>query len=439
MGILIQISQLILSLSILVFLHELGHYFFARLFKTRVDKFYLFFDPWFSLFKYKRGDTEWGIGWLPLGGYCKISGMVDESMDKEQLAKPAEPYEFRSKKAWQRLFIISGGVLVNFILALVIYSMVLYVWGEEYLPVKNAKAGVEWNAAGHAIGLKDGDQIVAIDGQPVEQFKEVVAKLVIDKAKAITVKRNDQQLDIVIPADFEQTVLANKDRPLVMPIVPFVVDTVIPDKPAILAGVQKGDKIISLNGIKTPSFNSFYNAIQLNKNKTVSLLVERDTAVLNFKLNIGEEGLIGAGNKPLDYFYELKVVKYSFFESIPAGIALGINTLGNYVKQLRLLFSAEGAKSIGGFGTIGGLFTKTWNWESFWTMTALLSIILAFMNVLPIPALDGGHIIFILYEMVTRRKPSDKFLEYAQMTGMILLLSLLLYANGNDIVRALSH
>lgn len=439
MGIVIQIAQLLLSLSILVLLHEFGHYFFARLFKTRVDKFYLFFDPWFSLFKYKRGETEWGIGWLPLGGYCKISGMIDESMDKEQLSKPAEPHEFRSKKAWQRLLIISGGVLVNFVLALIIYSGILFVWGEEYIKVADAKYGVEWSPAAEKIGLKDGDKVITLDGQEVEDFKELTTRMVIDNAHTLLVERGGEQKSITIPVDFAKLVMEDKRIPVAIPLTPFIVDTVLAGKPGEKAGLQKNDQIIGINNDSIFAFWSFHGAIQKYKNKKIALKVMRNNQPVTLSVQLNEEGLLGAGNKAPDYYFTITKKQFGFFASIPAGVMMGLETLGTYVKQFKLVFSKEGAQSIGGFGTIGGLFNKSWDWQSFWTMTALLSIILAFMNVLPIPALDGGHIIFILYEMLTGRKPSDKFLEYAQMTGMVLLLSLLLYANGNDIIRAFTN
>ena len=435
MGIITQISQLLLSLSILVLLHEAGHFFFAKLFRTRVEKFYLFFNPWFSLFKFRKGDTEYGIGWLPLGGYCKIAGMIDESMDKEQLMQPAQPWEFRSKPAWKRLLIISGGVFVNFVLALVIYSMVLFIWGQEYLPVKNAKFGVEWNDIALNIGLKNGDKIIRIDTAQVEKFGEIPSHIVIDKAKTITVERNGEIKTIDIPEDFASKIISNRIKNLVVPVVPFVIDKVMNNMPASKSHLLEGDSIVGINNISTTSFFAFQKEIQNFKGKEIELKIFRGAEEKNIKVEVTDKGLIGVRPKPWDYFFKLKTIHYGFFASIPAGISAGVTTLTEYVKQLPLIFTKAGAQQLGGFGTIGSMFPKEWDWESFWTMTALLSIILAFMNILPIPALDGGFIMFILFEIITGKKPSDKFLEYAQIVGMILLLSLLLFANGNDLMR----
>ncbi len=434
MGIVTQILQLLLSLSILVLLHEIGHFAFARLFKTRVDKFYLFFNPWFSLFKIKKGDTEYGIGWLPLGGYCKISGMIDESMDKEQLKKPPQPWEFRSKPTWQRLLIISGGVLVNFVLALVIYAMVLFVWGEEYLPVKNAKFGVEWNKIALNIGLQNGDKILKIDSLPIEKFPEVAIRI-LDDAKTLTIDRKGEIKTIFIPENFKKQLLTSKVKDFVAPLMPFVVDDVIKGMPASQSDLKSGDSIVAINTIAIPSFFTFQREIQNFKNKQIELTYFRKNEEKKIKLNVTEKGFIGVKPKTLEYFFQMKTIQYDFLSAIPAGIKLGTGILSDYVRHLPLVFTKEGAQQVGGFGAIGSMFPKEWDWESFWFLTALLSIILAFMNILPIPALDGGYIMFLLYEIITRRKPSEKFLEYAQVTGMILLLSLLIFANGNDIKR----
>jgi len=435
MGVFMQIVQLLLSLSILVLLHEFGHFFFAKLFKTRVDKFYLFFNPWFSLFKFKKGDTEYGIGWLPLGGYCKIAGMIDESMDKEQLMKPAEPYEFRAKSTWQRLLIISGGVLVNFVLALFIYSMVLFVWGEEYLPVKNAKFGAEWSDIALKIGLQNGDKILKIDTCVIEKFPEVATKILLDNAKTITIERNNEVKTIAIPESFKKQMLSGKIKSFVQPLIPFVVDDVIKGMPASKTDIKSGDSIVGINKTATPSFFCFQTEIQKYKGKKIELTIYRGITEKKINVDVTEKGFIGVKPKPWKGYFTMKTTHYNLIASFPAGIKMGVDILSTYVKQLPLIFTKEGSQQVGGFGAIGSMFPKEWDWESFWFLTAMLSIILAFMNILPIPALDGGYIIFILYEIITRRKPSDKFLEYAQVTGMILLLSLLLFANGNDIKR----
>lgn len=437
MEIVIRISQFLLSLSILVILHEMGHFFFAKLFKTRVEKFYLFFNPWFSLLKFKKGETEYGVGWIPLGGYVKISGMIDESMDMEQMKQPPQPYEFRSKPSWQRLLIMIGGVLVNFVLALVIYSMVLYVWGEEYLPNQNVKYGISCDSVALSIGLKNGDKIISVDNKKPENFYGIMPDLLLNSSKNIQVDRNDEKVNIPIPESLVAT-LIKKHREFIQPRFPFYVEDFVKDSPAKEAGLQKGDKIIGIDSIKTEFFDEFRSEIVKHKNKEINVAVLRNDSNMFVKIKVPEAGLIGViPNGDMSRFFELKRIEYGFWESIPAGINKGISTLTDYIKQFKLIFTpkTKAYESLGGFITIGKIFPGVWDWQAFWTLTAFLSIILAFMNILPIPALDGGHVIFLLYEMITGRKPGDKFLEYAQIVGLVILFSLLIYANLNDVFR----
>lgn len=437
MEILIKIAQFLLSLTILVILHEMGHFFFAKLFKTRVEKFYLFFNPWFSLLKFKKGETEYGIGWLPLGGYVKISGMIDESMDMEQMKQPPQPYEFRSKPSWQRLLIMVGGVLVNFLLALFIYSMVLYVWGEEYLPAQNAKYGISCDTLALQIGLKNGDKIISLDNKPVENFRDIMPDLVLNSTKSIQVDRNGEKISISVPESLVAS-LIKKPKEFVQPRIPFFVADFMKNSPAKKAGIQKGDQLVGIDSVKTFYYDEFRTELVKHKNQQINISLLRDHKPLQVTLKLPEEGLIGvAVDGELAKFFELKKIEYGFFESIPAGIKRGVTTLSDYIKQFKLIFTpkTKAYESLGGFITIGKIFPGVWDWQAFWSLTAFLSIILAFMNILPIPALDGGHVIFLLYEMVTGRKPGDKFMEYAQIAGLAILFSLLLYANLNDVFR----
>ncbi|GAA0542639.1 RIP metalloprotease RseP [Chitinophaga japonensis] len=436
--ILVKAGQLILSLSILVVLHELGHFIPAKLFKTKVEKFYLFFDPWFSLFKFKKGDTEYGVGWLPLGGYVKISGMIDESMDRDQMMKPPEPWEFRSKPAWQRLIIMIGGVTVNLILGFLIYAMMLWYWGETYLPTQNVKYGVAVDSLAQSIGLRDGDKILSIDHRQVENFQAIPAEIILEEAKSIQVERDGQELSIAIPPGFIRQMIKQKS-PFAVPRVPYYVGAFSKESAGEKAGIRKGDRLISLNGEPALYLSDFKHKIPQLKNQQVQIGVLRGKDTLQIPVRIPETGVIGVAiDADLSKFFSLNVKKYSFLEAIPAGFNKCINTLVKYVQQLRLIFVSKEVKaseSLGGFLSIGNLFPGEWDWMSFWEMTALLSIILAFMNILPIPALDGGHVLFLLYEIVTGRKPSEKFLEYAQIVGMVILFGLLLYANGLDLWR----
>ena len=434
---LIRALQLILSLSILVLVHEFGHFIFARIFKVRVEKFYLFFDPWFSLFKFKpkNSDTEYGIGWLPLGGYCKISGMIDESMDKEAMAQPAKPYEFRSKPAGQRLMIMIAGVLFNFLLALFIYSMVLYTWGETYLPLKNMKHGMYYSEAFQEVGFRDGDILLKANNEELDRLDQSSFRKVVE-ASNVTVLRDGVETVIPIPEDMMQRFMregkgfASPDR------VPMVVKKLSEkDSPAATAGLQPGDSIVSINGQATPLFEDVAKMLDQNKGKDITLGFYRNGMGQSVVIQPDTAGKIGVYLMSKTDLYPTVTRTYGFFESFPAGVRLGINTLKGYVNDMKYVFTKEGASSLGGFGTIGSIFPTVWDWQVFWMQTAFLSIILAFMNILPIPALDGGHVMFLLYEVIARRKPSDKFLEYAQITGMFLLFALLIYANGNDIFR----
>ena len=436
---LVKALQLILSLSILVLVHEFGHFIFARIFKVRVEKFYLFFDPWFSIFKFKpkNSDTEYGVGWLPLGGYCKISGMIDESMDKEAMAQRPKPYEFRSKPAGQRLMIMVAGVLFNFLLALFIYSMVLFTWGDTFLPLKNVKAGMDYSETFHNVGFQDGDILLKADDTELERFGEDCFRRVLN-AQTVTVLRGGVETVIPIPEDMAQRVMRDK-KGFASYRFPMVVrelgKTESGESPAAVAGLQPGDSIVSINGIVTPSFYEVGEVLAQNKDKDVLVGFYRAGIPQTLTLHTDTAGKMGIYSvSPFD-MYQTVTRKYGFFESFPAGVMLGVNTLKGYVSDMKYVFTKEGASSLGGFGTIGSLFPAEWDWHSFWMKTAFLSIILAFMNILPIPALDGGHVMFLLYEVIARRKPSDKFLEYAQVTGMFLLFALLIYANGNDIFR----
>ena len=431
---LIKALQLIISLSILVLVHEFGHFLFARIFKVRVEKFYLFFDLWFSLFKFKpkNSDTEYGIGWLPLGGYCKISGMIDESMDKEQMAQPPKPYEFRSKPAGPRLLIMTAGVIFNFLLALFIYSMVLLHWGDTYLPLKNVTYGMDYSNTFKNIGFSDGDILLKADDIQLERFGEDCLRKVV-KAKTVTVLRNGTEKTIDIPDDIMQRLMRDKEG-FASYRYPMDISKVNSES-AIKAGFAEKDRIICVNGVNTTLAYDVLNELQANKGTNVPVEVLRNGQHITINASINPEGFLGIQTVSYMDMYETVTVKYNIFSSFPAGIKLGLNTLKGYVSDMKYIFTKEGAKSVGGFGAIGNLFPASWDWRMFWERTAFLSIILAFMNILPIPALDGGHVMFLLYEVVTRRKPGDKFLEYAQITGMIILLSLLIYANGNDIIR----
>ncbi len=441
MEILIKAAQLILSLSIIVVLHEFGHFIPARIFKTRVEKFYLFFNPWFSLFKKKIGETEWGLGWLPLGGYVKIAGMVDESMDKEQLAKPAQPWEFRSKPAWQRLIIMIGGVTVNLILGMIIYVGVMYTYGEEKIYTKELKSGLSVHPYLSKYGIVSGDNILKVEGKEVDHISQISAGILLRDARKLTVQHADgSSEEIVLPEGIDYELFQNGAFPAVgLRHQSTVVDTVMPETPAMKAGLQKGDQILSINGHAIEFYDEIQRRLFEMKGKKAELVLKRGEDTLTVTSKVKPEGTIGFAVKTteLEDKGAIRQEYYSFGQSIGIGINRGVTTLSDYVGQLKFLFTKKGASSIGGFGTIGNMFPPVWNWQAFWLTTAFISIILAFMNILPIPALDGGHVVFLIYEMVTGREAPQKVLEYAQYIGFILLLGLILYANLNDIIRAI--
>jgi len=445
MEILIKASQFILSLSLLIVLHELGHFIPAKLFKTRVEKFYLFFDYKFSLFKKKIGDTVYGIGWIPLGGYVKISGMIDESMDTEQMQEEPKPWEFRSKPAWQRLIIMLGGVFVNFILGIFIYIMLMYSYGEKYLPNDNVKDGV-WvqDSLAINIGLQNGDKIIAVDGEKIKKFTDITVEFI--NGNNYTIERNGELIEKELPVDFiDQLISRGKDAGMIVrPRSPFMVAEIPESSLNKSLGLKDKDVVVSINGESVKYYDEVEAVLKENSGKEISLTVKRGEENKTFTANVSDEGkleVIAYGLSMSDLgklgYYDLADISYSFGEAIPAGLNKSYETLTNYMKQLKKIFNpSTGAyKGLGGFISIGSIFPSTWSAESFWNITAFLSIMLGFMNLLPIPALDGGHVVFTLWEMITGRKPSDKFLEYAQVAGFILLIALLLFANGNDIFR----
>ena len=443
MDFLIKAAQLLMSLSILVVLHELGHFIPAKLFKTRVEKFYLFFDPWFSVVKKKIGDTEYGIGWLPLGGYVKISGMIDESMDKEQMEKPAESWEFRAKPAWQRLIIMLGGVTVNLFLGIFIYSMTLYTYGDKYLPNENIKDGI-WCTDDLAteIGFKSGDKIISADGVLVERYSDILEKVIT--SKLITVLRGEEEVELSMPIDLIDKFLNNKTKLILYPRIPTIVSRVEKGSNAEIGGLQKKDIIKAVNGISYSYFDEFKEALNTYISDTIDVMVDRGGKEVELTVLVSNEGTLGfaPANISIEQLEKLEVYKlasdkYGFFTAFPAGYKKAIKKLGSYISQFKMILSpSTGAyKGMGGFGAIGSMFPATWNWEIFWNLTAFLSLMLAFMNILPIPALDGGHVVFLLYEMIVGKPAPEKIMEYAQGVGMILLLSLLVFANGNDILK----
>ena len=487
---LIKATQLILAFAILVIIHEFGHFLFARLFGVKVEKFYIFFDPWTELFKWKPkkyigglgkhknisdqpqltkeqqmelekkceenseefkkknksfwGNTEYGVGWLPLGGYCKISGMIDESMDTEQMKKPAQPWEFRSKPAWQRLLIMIAGVLFNFLLAILIYAGIVYATGEKYVPFEDAKLGMAYSGEAQKIGFHDGDIPLYADGEVLDNPNEARMKMI--QASVVTVLRNGRDtVDIKIPENFifaldRESKSDTATIALMTYRIPTRITQVMPGEGAAKAGIKAGDEVIAIDSVSTPSLDRFMSTLQGHENSVIDLTVVRkneeanDTLVIPVTLSETSKMGVALEVDP-SAFYNSKETKYSLLQSVPKGISMGTERLSSYAQSMKLVFTKEGAKSVGGFGSIGAIFPEKWDWIAFWNIAAFLSVALAFMNILPIPALDGGHVLFLLYEVVTRRKPSEKFLEYAQMVGMSLLIILLIYANGMDIVR----
>lgn len=458
---LIRLLQFILAISLLVLLHEGGHFFFARLFGVRVEKFYIFFDPWFHLFEFKpkKSDTAYGIGWLPLGGYCKIAGMIDESFDTEQMKQPVQPWEFRAKPAWQRLLIMIGGVLVNFILALFIYSMVMLAWGDSYIRTDAMTMGMKFNDDAKAIGFQDHDILISHDGKPFERF-DVDMYRQMTKAKTVEVLRPDtiakdnfQFVTIAMPEDLSLLTMLKSEPTFTRPFIPCEIDSVLPGSPAEGAGMTKGDRIIALNGQDIDSWYEFTYRIAVlgdvmavattaadsMKVRTANVAFVHGNDTITTTMTLTAELLMGVGQTTLMTYYEPTKVEYNLIECFPAGVSYGLSVLRGYVDDLRYVFTADGAKSLGGFGAIGSLFPPTWDWMVFWRMTALLSIILAFMNILPIPALDGGHVLFLLYEMITGRKPSERFMVIAEYIGFGIIILLMLVANLNDVLRWLGY
>ena len=453
---LIRALQFVLAISILILIHEGGHFLFAKLFGIRVEKFFLFFDPWFHLFQFKpkNSDTTYGVGWLPLGGYCKIAGMIDESFDTEQMKQPAQPWEFRTKPAWQRLLVMIGGVLFNFLLALFIYAMILFAWGDTYIPVKNMTHGMRFNTEAQQLGFKDGDILVGTDKG---EFKDFSADMYrdISEAQYADVIRDGKTKRITLPGEINLLGMLKNDPPVVRPLLPCVIDSVIPGMPAAKAGIVKGDRIVGFNGKAVGSYNEFTEHIaRLSdvlavsttsadsiKARKATIIVSKAATGTNDTVNVTltPELLVGFNVKSLAALYEPVTKEYDFFESLPAGVSYGIDVLSGYVDDLKYVFSAEGAKSLGGFGAIGSLFPPVWDWYVFWKMTAFISIMLAFMNLLPIPALDGGHVLFLIYEMITRRKPSETFMIRAEYVGFAILIILMVVANMNDVLRWLGY
>ncbi|AXP80425.1 Putative zinc metalloprotease [Mariniflexile rhizosphaerae] len=437
---LIKAAQLLLSLSILVVLHELGHFIPAKLFKTRVEKFYLFFDVKFSLFKKKIGDTVYGIGWLPLGGYVKISGMIDESMDTEQMALPPQPWEFRSKPAWQRLIIMLGGVTVNFILAFFLFIMMLFVWGTNYITKEDIKYGYGIAKTLETYGFQQGDKIISVNGKPFEELTIDINKYIMFRdVENIKVEHPDGTVaDIQLPEDIGQKLFEAGDIPAMAPRYPFQLDSIVANSPADKAGLKTTDKIIAVNGQPIEYYSDLTYQIKNNTDKTLNVEVERNNEIKNLNITQGEDKTIGVVSTVTDPDYiKIQNRTYSFSESITGGISKGYWEVKDYLAQFQYIFTKKGASQIGGFAAIGNMFPAQWDWQAFWYLTAFLSIMLAVLNLLPIPALDGGHVMFLLYEMVSGRKPGDKFMEYAQMVGFFILIALVLFANGNDIFKAI--
>ena len=441
----IKISQFLLSLSLLIVLHELGHFIPAKIFKTRVEKFYLFFDVKFSLFKKKIGDTVYGIGWLPLGGYVKISGMIDESMDTEQLAQEPQPWEFRSKPTWQRLIIMLGGVTVNFLLAIFIYIGMSYFYGDKFLPIENIKDGllVESTVANKA-GLVTGDNVVAVDGEKIENFSEIPEKVLF--GKEITIERAGQQSTITFPEDFLSQLIDSKEKRFINLRLPFAVIKVPDSSHNKNSGIKKGDLIVGLNGVKTKYSDEVISELTKYKGQSINAQVLRGNTETTVNLNVNNDGKVGLVSggitednlEKLEY-YKFETKKYGFFESFPVGLKKASDKISSYITQFKAIFTpSTGAyKGVGGFKAIFDIFPSFWSWQVFWSITAFLSIMLGVLNLLPIPALDGGHVMFLLYEMISGRKPGDKFMEYAQMVGFFLLIALVLFANGNDVYKAI--
>ena len=432
----IKAGQLLLSLSILVVLHELGHFIPAKLFGTRVEKFYLFFDIKYSLFKKKVGETVYGIGWLPLGGYVKIAGMIDESFDKEQMSKPPQPWEFRSKPAWQRLIIMLGGVTVNLAVGFIIYMMVLFIWGKETLPQENIPLGMQPSSVVQKIGFEKGDKIIDVDGKEIDNVLDINKMLLFRPIEYVTVEKSNGSLsEILIPSDLGSEIVKSGQINSFIPIFPAEIDSVVPDSPALNSGLESGDKILSVNDEIINDWGAFSDWLDNNSDDIINVVIERNNSNYTISIDRNDDGTIGVFPA---FNFQSTNQELGLIESVIEGFDYGYWVLYEYVSGFQFLVTKEGAQQLGGFGTIGNIFPAKWDWKGFWLSTALISIILAFMNVLPIPALDGGHVMFLIYEMVTGKKLSDKFMETATMIGFFLLIALVLYANGNDLFRFLN-
>ncbi len=448
----IKAAQLLAAFGILIIVHEFGHYIFARMFGIKVEKFYLFFDPWFSLFKWKPKkkntdeskaswrDTEYGIGWLPLGGYCKIAGMIDESMDKEQMAQPVKPWEFRAKPAWQRLLVMIAGVLFNFILAIIIYAGIAFTWGDKYIQFTDAEYGMKFDCqSAKNFGFQDGDILISADGKTLDAADFGVATQQVLEAKEVTVVRNGKNVEINMPKNALLTVSnelrEHNDRVFMTYRFPVVVKDVVAGQAAVGAGLQAGDRIVAIDTVRTETWDVFAKQLAQSADRDINVTYVRNGKEMTTSLHTSESGKIGIQLTPIDEIFKTQTIDYNIFQSIPRGIEIGVDKLTSYVSQMKYVFTKEGAQSLGGFGAIGDMFPSEWSWYHFWFITAFISVALAFMNILPIPALDGGHVVFVLFEMITGKKASEKVLEYSTMIGLGLLFALLLYANGNDIYR----
>ena len=434
----VKAAQFILSFSILIVLHEFGHYITAKWFGCRVEKFYLFFNPWFSLWKKKKGETEYGLGWIPLGGYVKISGMIDESMDKEAMKLPAQPYEFRSKPAWQRLIIMLGGIIINVVLAILIFIVILWVWGKEYMPPANAKYGIAVDSLAQTVGLKDGDIVLKVDTTTLKDIGSVKGSIVLDEATSLTIQRGDSLIELKLDDGLVRKLNTRTSGSFVNVRAPSVVKKFAKKSNAEKAGILAEDRIVGVNGIETLYYHEYKRATKDIKDTSLTIKILRGNDTITKTVEFDKNGLIGVEAKSLEELgFIFEAEHFNFFQAIPAGFKECWSTLGRYMTGLRQLFTgkAKASESVGSVLSIGGIYPDEWNWQIFWSLTAIFSIILAFMNILPIPGLDGGHALFTLVEMITGRKPSDKFLEYAQMVGMVLLLALMAYALGLDIWR----
>ncbi len=437
MEVFIKILQVITCFSLLVLIHEFGHFLFAKIFRTRVEKFYLFFNPWFSIFKFRIGETEYGLGWVPFGGYCKIAGMVDESMDKDQLKSEPKPWEYRSKPAWQRLLIIVGGVLMNILLAIGIYIGITCAWGDSYIKTEDVEPGFMFSEVAHEIGFRDGDKIISVGGEYVDSYLQVPATILLDEVREVQVERDGRPLTVTIDTKHIKSML--KDKEFISLRMPFVVGKVVPGGGAEKAGLAAGDSLVAVDGVPMRWLDEFRTAFAGHKGDTASVTFVRGGERLTAEVPVSAEGQVGAylAGTNLAAIYPISTRQYSFWEAIPVGCGRAFTSIGSYLKQLKLIVSpeTEAYKSVGGIIAMGNFFPGEWNWLSFWQITALISIMLAVLNILPIPMLDGGHMVFILYEMITRRTPSDKFMERAQLVGMVIVFGIVILANGNDILK----